>query len=44
MNRPGVVNLPPAYQRREPCPICRNGGHAIVVPLGEGNLAQGRVR
>ena len=39
--RPGVVYLPPAYERREPCPLCRGGGHVKVSPLGEFPLAQG---
>lgn len=40
-DHPGVITLPPAYQRREPCPLCRSGGRVKVSPLGEFPLAQG---
>lgn len=42
--RPGVITLPTAYQCREPCPLCRDGGHVKVSPLGEFPLAQGGPR
>ena len=46
-DHPGVITLPPAYQRREPCPLCRSGRLAVDTPPRQpepDELAQGVIR